>query len=283
MTIHVLVGASELGQIERKWHSVGIPEPNTSTSVRSDHLRIYTEFDSAGLAVFAVLDIRTGTAVYIAAGACRARQIEGPYPFIHLLRWWSENTPLLWTHAAAVGDGRSGVLITGVGGSGKSSTALAVTGNRLKFLSDDYVLMGPDKTAYSIYASLRVRDNMVNAFEVLDPWFGRNWYSWRGKPSQTIGKDRFGHLSRRIMVAAIVTLRHGCEDGGTFHRSSAHAAMRAMTPVTVSRYCAKPKEALNKLASVIAALPVYEFHTSANLLEMRGSFERFVESILPAG
>jgi hypothetical protein len=279
LAIYVLAHDVLLQGLENEWRKVGLPGPNTSASFRSDRLRIHAEFDTFGLAAFSVLDVTIGTAVYVAANAKRARQIEGPYPFRVLLRWWTESTPYLWTHAAAVGEGGNGVLITGVGGSGKSSTALAVTGRRLQFLSDDYVLVGPDRVASSIYASLRIRQNMVSRFTSVNPWFGKDWFSWNGKPSQVVDEDRFAHLSRSVTVRAIVTLSHGHADGATFHHASAHAAMRAMSPVTISRYCANPQRALKKLAHVIAFLPVYEFHTTANLSEMREPFERFVGSL----
>lgn len=87
------------------------------------------------------------------------------------LPWWVSGSPLqvifhIWllkqscqlTHAAAVGNDCSAVLLTGKGGSGKSTTTLACLQEGLNYLSEDYcVLEEKNLQVHSIYQSAKWR------------------------------------------------------------------------------------------------------------------------------
>ncbi|GEM_PF-2645877 len=279
LVVRVMQDAESLAHLQKCWSAFGLPEPYTSTTVRHGDLRIHAEFDEQGLAILFVLDIAIGAAVYAAAAAERVRKIEGAYPLLLLLRLWSERTPYLWTHGAVVGAGKAGVLITGIGGAGKSSTSLSVTGGKLKLIGDDHVFIGPDRIAHSIYCTIRVREDMLPRIEALDPWFGKQWFYWRDKPSQILPADKHHFFARQAPLKAIVLLRHHCDDALTFHPLPRIAGLRAITPVTVTRYYSDPMATLEKLIGIVAPLPVYEFRTSPDLSTMRDPFERFVRTL----
>jgi hypothetical protein len=81
--------------------------------------------------------------------------------------WWAKGSPLqaifhVWlrekgmqlTHSACIANGKSGILLAGKGGSGKSTTVLACLAEGFATLGEDYVLLAP-KCAYSVYQTAK--------------------------------------------------------------------------------------------------------------------------------
>ena len=275
LTIRGVLDAERLERLETLWRQHLEVVPSTSTSFRWRQRRVQLEFDSNGLAAFETVDVGAGRAVHLGANLSRVRDIDGIRPFLVLLRWWSEATPYLIVHSAAVGNGAAGVLIGGTPGAGKSSTALAATGGSLRLVGDDIVLIGPDGIAHAIHATLRLRPDMIARFGS-SAWFGKEWLDWRQKPSQVVPSASLGNLARSVRPKAIVLPRLGGGDEPRFRRVATAAAMRAMTPATVIDLYQNPARQLDKLASALAPLPCYEFSLVPDLSSIRDAFERFV-------
>lgn len=83
---------------------------------------------------------------------------ETSAPLRTILNWWLEERGFHFAHGAAVGTSKGGVLITGKGGSGKSTAALACLNSGLFYISDDYcvVCAEPKPAAYSVFSSAKV-------------------------------------------------------------------------------------------------------------------------------
>ncbi|MGH7582277.1 MAG: glycosyltransferase [Gemmatimonadales bacterium] len=97
-------------------------------------------------------------------------------PFRTLLHWWLEDQGAQVMHAASIGTDAGALLITGKGGVGKSTTALACLSNGMAWIGDDYlaVRLDPEPRVYSLYSTAkldarqlerfpRVRDDVVYA------------------------------------------------------------------------------------------------------------------------
>ena len=87
-------------------------------------------------------------------------------------------------HAAAVGTDEGALLITGRGGVGKSTTALACLEAGMQFLGDDYVVVGldPEPQVYRLYGSAKLTSNSSSAFRTWPDWWDPAT-SWRtGRP-----------------------------------------------------------------------------------------------------
>ncbi|MDB5699297.1 MAG: hypothetical protein JWN69_2101 [Alphaproteobacteria bacterium] len=92
-------------------------------------------------------------------------------PFRPLLHWWLEDNGGQLLHAAAVGTAEGGVLITGKGGVGKSTTALSCLQAGLHYAGDDYVAvtLNPHPVAHSLYRTAKVDRGSMRRFADLDP------------------------------------------------------------------------------------------------------------------
>jgi hypothetical protein len=71
-------------------------------------------------------------------------------------------------HAAAVGTEHGGVLITGAGGVGKSTTALACLAAGMRYVGDDYLIVAvdPEPRAISLYATAKLNPDQFERFPV---------------------------------------------------------------------------------------------------------------------
>lgn len=114
--------------------------------------------------VFSLVDTRMGCAWYHADSIAGLPWYERSAPMRTVLHWLCESRGLTLVHAAAVGCGDGCLLLTGKGGSGKSTTAVACALSGLGFLGDDYVVLGKGgrTCAASLYRSAKINDDMLD-------------------------------------------------------------------------------------------------------------------------
>ena len=79
-------------------------------------------------------------------------------PLRTLLHWWTNANGAHLLHAAAVGDEDGALLITGKGGVGKSTTALACLTSGMQYVADDYLVvrLDPEPRVYSLYSTAKL-------------------------------------------------------------------------------------------------------------------------------
>lgn len=90
-------------------------------------------------------------------------------PLRTLLHWCMEISDRQLLHAAAVGTEDGAILLTGAGGSGKSTTALTGLCEGMDFAGDDYVVtqLHPEPRVYPIYSSAKVNNDNQDSFPSL--------------------------------------------------------------------------------------------------------------------
>lgn len=87
-------------------------------------------------------------------------------PFQVILHAWFREQGMQLTHTAAVGNKKSALLLTGKGGSGKSTTTLACVREGLDYLGEDYSLLSVENTpkVFSVYQSAKWRPGTRKMF-----------------------------------------------------------------------------------------------------------------------
>src|SRR5690606_10227789 len=68
------------------------------------------------------------------------------------------------THTGAISNGKTAVLLSGKGGSGKSTTTLACLTEGLYYLGEDYSILAPGPEVFSIYNSAKWRPHTRTLF-----------------------------------------------------------------------------------------------------------------------
>ncbi len=116
-----------------------------------------------------VLDLQQGLGVYWTNDAATLPYWAKASPFRPLFHWWLGKNGCQLLHAAAVGTEDGALLITGKGGVGKSSTALACLSAGMRYVGDDYlaVRLDPEPTVYSLYSTAKLDADQASSFPAL--------------------------------------------------------------------------------------------------------------------
>jgi hypothetical protein len=122
-----------------------------------DGHRIRTVFHF-GPHILSVMDRERKLALYWLRDESALPSYECGYPFSRIINWWLEDEPVQVVHAAAVGNDRGAVLIPGISGSGKSTTALACYYHGMGLISDDTCLLYPGSPprVHSLYSTAKL-------------------------------------------------------------------------------------------------------------------------------
>ena len=118
-----------------------------------------------------LLDHDSGEAVFWVRTADGLPYWTQASPFRSLFHWIMAERGAQLIHAAAIGTAAGGVLVTGKGGVGKSTTALACLAAGLRYVGDDYVLLtgGERPAAHSLYRTAKVDTADMPRFERFGP------------------------------------------------------------------------------------------------------------------
>jgi hypothetical protein len=155
-----------------------------------------------------LLDLGCGEGIYWLRGATGLPYWTQASPLRTLLHWWTESLGAQLVHAAAVGTRDGGVLITGRGGVGKSTTALACLAAGFDYAGDDYVLLtaGDEVHAHSIYRTAKLNPDNAARFAAFGP---RMLGSPGADGSEKAVVFLEGGLVESIPLRAVVTPRFG--------------------------------------------------------------------------
>jgi hypothetical protein len=161
-----------------------------------------------------LMDLERGEAVYWVQSEetlpywCKAS------PLRTLFHWWMERKGHQLLHAAAVGDGQSALLITGKGGVGKSTTALACLAAGMRYLADDYLVVGlePEPRVYSLYATAKLDPAQLERFPQFAPLLANRAYLDVEKAVVQLWPACGEQMARFLPLKAVVAPRFA---GGT--------------------------------------------------------------------
>jgi len=118
-----------------------------------------------------IMDMQTNTAVFWVQSIGRMPFWVHASPLRTPIHWWMEKNGFQLIHAAAVGTADGAVLITGKGGVGKSTTALASLRAGLYYLADDYLIVGldPEPRVYTLYSTAKLNSNQIENLPEFQP------------------------------------------------------------------------------------------------------------------
>lgn len=176
-------------------------------------------------------------------------------PLQHILNWWAESRDLQFLHAAAVGSSTGALLLTGKGGSGKSSTALACLQAGLGYLSDDYCLAGAERV-HSLYNTAKlVGGPDLERFPELADWVENPQRQAEDKILFHVHRYRPQQMLLEAPVRAVLLPQIGEQTRLT--PVGAAQALIALAPTTLLQLGCTRQTRLTQMAAMLRQIPAY--------------------------
>lgn len=217
-------------------------------------------------------------AVNWAADASRVPDWEDGFPFRNLIHWMSFGTSWSMVHAAGLGRRGRGLLLTGAGGSGKSTTTAAAVLAGLQTVGDDFVLVeqkGADHPprAHLVYDCLRFDEASLDMLP--------DYRSVLSNPERSEGQKAQMHLSdllpaqlaQTLALEAIVVPRVTRSGETRLVRADGALALKAMLPSTAFLLSGGGAEAAQKISRLSRDLPVHLLEIGGTPLEAARALE----------
>jgi len=208
---------------------------------------------------------------------------EKGYPLSVLLNWWLGSRQRLMVHAASIGGAAGGVLLTGRGGSGKSTTTLACMTAGLTIAGDDYAAIELGSgVVHSLYNTVKLKTRAdVDRFP--------------GLAERVSNLDRIGeevdaekamvflheHYPERLVpslpVRAILVPRIVDAVETVIVPAPAAAAFKALAPSTLFQLPGNAHATFRALAQVVRDIPSYEIQLGRDIGAIPGVISQFLD------
>lgn len=178
-------------------------------------------------------------------------------PFRTLFHWWILENGGHLLHAAAVGTEQGGLLITGKGGVGKSTTALASLESGFRYIADDYVAvtLDPEPTAHSLYSTAKVDADQAGRFAQFNPRFLPGGAGVDPKAVMFLHPSRRDALAASLPLRAILTPSFGSGSDTMFEPAPAHVVKDAAGFTTMCQLPHAGQATLDFIENLVGALP----------------------------
>lgn len=248
-----------------------------SCGPRGELLGIHGEDASAiyhpGPDILSVVDRKNGRAFFLKKDLSPLPYWEIGSPFRYIFHSWFADRGLQFVHGGAVGTPAGGVLLTGKGGSGKSTTTMLCAKAGMQFAGDDYCLADP-RSGYlhGLYNTSKLKSTEdltrlpevaglsrnVDSFE--NGGFGKGIYFL-----SDVWKDRLssGFPLRAILIPSVTG-----SVGSRLDPCSPADALMAMMPSTVAQLPAACQSDSARIAALAEKLPAYHFYLGTDVAQI---------------
>lgn len=212
-------------------------------------------------------DASAARAVFWVADAADLMQWERAAPLRLLLQMYFAGRNVELVHAAAVGDERGAVLLTGPSGSGKSTTSLLCLDAGLRFCSDDYCALDADDpaAAHSVYTSAKLLPDSLKLVDRFGP--GQVHFHREDSPKGLVyvGREQPEAVLDSAPVRAVV----GCVVvGGTHSRlasASRGSVLRALAPSSLLQGPGDKQRSLSFMTRLVRRCPAYRLELGTDI------------------
>ncbi len=225
-----------------------------------------------------LLDVERGVGIFWVQSATALPYWTSAAPLRTLLHWCLGRAGAQLLHAAAMGDDRGAVLLTGKGGVGKSSAALSCLEAGLRYVADDYlaVRLDPVPTVFSLYGTAKLDSEQAERFPGLGALITNPIRAPGDKAVIRLFPQRSAQLARALPLRAIATPRF--VDGADTHVAAAESIRleRAAAFTTLSQLPHAGRATHEFVHRLVAALPGLELGLGSDL----GRIPAAIQSIL---
>jgi hypothetical protein len=181
-------------------------------------------------------------------------------PLRTLFHWWLDGNRCQLLHAAAIGRDGSGILITGRGGVGKSTTALTCLAAGMQYVSDDYLIarFEPSPCAFSLYCTAKVNADQVERFPEFRAMVANSASLGDEKAVLYLYPECARSISKSLSLKAALTPRIASQIRTEVVPTSKLALQRAAAFTTMSQLPHASRRTYEFIERLVAELPSFE-------------------------
>jgi hypothetical protein len=232
-----------------------------------------------------VLDVERREGVFwVSSAACVNNWTRGS-PLRTLLHWAMEARGRQLVHAAAVGTDEGALLITGRGGVGKSTTALACLEAGMQFLGDDYVIVGlePQPRVYRLYGSAKLTAAQLERFPGLAGLVGPGDFLEDGKVLMILPDSLKSQIPHSLPLRAMVTPSFAADRESVFGAVDLLDLQQAAAITTMSQLPHAGPRTHAFFERMTRTIPVGRLHLGTDIDRVPAAVESFLRQSAASG
>lgn len=238
--------------------------------------------------ILSLLDNGRNEAIYWVEDATAIPYYETGYPLSVLLNWWLAGRGRYFVHAATIGRPDGGVLLTGKGGSGKSTTTLACLFSTLGIVGDDYAVVDPARAhAFSLYNSIKLKSlrdvgrfpGIADAVSNLDRVQAEAHSEDGEKALIFLHRHFHEHLLLDLPLKAILVPRIHAEAETRITPAPAALALKALAPSTLLQLPGNAHDAFRALVAMVRRIPAYEIALGHDIGRIPDRIDQFLTDL----
>lgn len=214
-------------------------------------------------------DLAAGRLGFLVGDAAALPDWDLAAPFRHEIDWLARAQGIQLSHSAAIGRGGRGILLTGPGGSGKSTTAAAAALSGWQIAAEDFVLIEDAETpvAHAAFDTLKLGDFGLSLSARLSGAVAN--------PGRTPDEKARIHMRAlpgvdfvpRLSIGALAVARVSGAPRTTIRPIGKGEAMRALAPSTIFLLKVGREDAFRRLVRIVGRLPTYAVDLGRDPLE----------------
>ncbi len=223
-----------------------------------DSKRIKTAFHYSEFSVN-LMDLEQNEGLYWVSNARNFPYWVFSSPFRTLFHWWMQKNGCQLLHAAAVGNENGAVLITGKGGTGKSSTAIRCLEDGMLYLGDDYVVVSVDPApkVYSLYSTAKLSPDDLERFPSLSGIRRATYKRQPEKETLFLWPERSGQIRRDLPLLVVLTPEIRSQEQPAIAPASFWKVQRSMSFTTMSQLPGADHTTHEYMGALLDRLPFY--------------------------
>lgn len=271
---------------------VGVPDPPCSRDHFTDRGDIWGMESERILSAFhwlecsvALMDTQSLEGIYWIDDAAALPYWSKASPLRTLLHWAMQQFDRQLLHGAVVGTDHGGVIITGIGGSGKSTTALTCLEAGLTYLGDDYVVVAldPAPVAFSLYCTAKLNDDQAAAFPRLLPLAqARTGPRGHSEPEKTVLRlhpAKADHIRDSIPLRAILAATIGDQEDTSFLPADLYSTQRSAAFTTLAQLPRAGRWSHEFIGRLCQSLPRFELRLGRDLAAIPDAIRTFLADV----
>jgi hypothetical protein len=212
-----------------------------------------------------------------------ARQLpdwDDSAPFRDMFHWMLLHTEFFLAHAATVGVDGKGILLTGRGGSGKSTTAAAAALGGMVTTGDDFVLIDPQSTcAHALYDCVKLDQQSAGWLPQLSAHAVNAGRDPGVKYRIHLAENFRSAFTDYLPINAVLLPRIEGSAKTEITPATIGEAMRALVPSTICLIRGGESETIRKATSFLRQIRAYNCLLGSDPREAVDAISKFVAAL----